>query len=248
MVDTWLTEGDFDVDWSALLNNGSDALDLLSSSDLLVGGFSATPDSDGVLSIDDIEQFLMKDDGFEWSRNIFDGALSPVAALQSPSLSLSDQAKVPSSSPDPDLVEVVTDEEDRVRLPGVNNDEEGSPIAEKKVDDDDVIPDAKKRKRQLRNRDAAVRSRERKKQYVTELEMKSRYYEAECKRLGMMLQYYVAENQALQLSLSQKKAFDAASMPKQESAVLLESLLLGSLLGYMVVGITACLLLPLLLL
>lgn len=72
----------------------------------------------------------------------------------------------------------------------------------------------------MRNRDAAVRSRERKKMYVRDLEMKSKYYESECKRLGILLQCCLSENQALRLSLHNSKAFDA-SMTKQESAVLL---------------------------
>ncbi|KAL2529781.1 bZIP transcription factor 60-like [Forsythia ovata] len=79
-------------------------------------------------------------------------------------------------------------------------------------DDDPIV---KKRKRQMRNRDAAVQSRERKKMYVRDLEMKSKYYEAECKRL---------------------------EMTRQESAVLLESLLLGSLLWFL--GIIRLLILP----
>jgi hypothetical protein len=74
--------------------------------------------------------------------------------------------------------------------------------------------------RQLRNRDAAVRSRERKKMYVGDLEMKSRYLEAECRRLGRLLQCCYAENQALRLSLQSGNAF-GAPMTKQESAVLL---------------------------
>lgn len=74
--------------------------------------------------------------------------------------------------------------------------------------------------RQLRNRDAAVRSRERKKTYVRDLELKSKYYESECRRLGIMLQYCLAENQTLRLSLQNSKAV-GASMPMQESAVLL---------------------------
>lgn len=74
--------------------------------------------------------------------------------------------------------------------------------------------------RQERNRDAAVKSRERKKLYVKDLEMKSRYFEGECRRLGMLLNCVIAENQALRLSLHSSKAFDA-SMTKQESAVLL---------------------------
>ena len=74
--------------------------------------------------------------------------------------------------------------------------------------------------RQLRNRDAAVKSRERKKIYVKDLEMKSKYLEGECRRLNRMLQCFIAENQALRLTLHKGCAFDASSA-KQESAVLL---------------------------
>jgi len=74
--------------------------------------------------------------------------------------------------------------------------------------------------RQLRNRDAAVRSRERKKAYVKDLEMKSRYLEGECRRLGHLLQCCYAENNALRLCLQSRGAY-AASMTSQESAVLL---------------------------
>ncbi|KAK4351745.1 hypothetical protein RND71_027263 [Anisodus tanguticus] len=73
---------------------------------------------------------------------------------------------------------------------------------------------------QLRNRDAAVRSRERKKLYVRDLELKSRYFESECKRLGFVLQCCLAENQALHFSLQNSSA-NGVSMTKQESAVLL---------------------------
>ncbi|KAK4338803.1 hypothetical protein RND71_040265 [Anisodus tanguticus] len=103
-------------------------------------------------------------------------------------------------------------------------------------------PVDKKRNRQLRNRDAAVRSRERKKLYVRDLELKSRYFESECKRLGFVLQCCLAENQALRFSL-QNSSVNGVSMTKQESAVLLlESLLLGSLLWFL--GITCLLILP----
>ncbi|ESQ33285.1 hypothetical protein EUTSA_v10004635mg [Eutrema salsugineum] len=92
---------------------------------------------------------------------------------------------------------------------------------------------AKKRRRRVRNRDAAVRSRERKKEYVTDLEKKSKYLERECMRLGRMLECFVAENHSLRLCL-QKGSGNASMMTKQESAVLLlESLLLGSLLWYL---------------
>lgn len=73
--------------------------------------------------------------------------------------------------------------------------------------------------RQERNRDAALRSREKKKLYVKELEMKSKYFEGECKRLGMLLNCVSAENHALRLSVQSSKAFDV-SRTKQESAVL----------------------------
>ncbi|KAL5557648.1 hypothetical protein UlMin_033859 [Ulmus minor] len=105
--------------------------------------------------------------------------------------------------------------------------EDKEEVENAEVDDD---PISKKRKRQLRNRDAAVKSRERKKMYVKDLEMKSKYLEGECRRLGRLLQCCYAENQALRISLQMGNAF-GASTTKQESAVLLlESLLLGSLL------------------
>lgn len=72
--------------------------------------------------------------------------------------------------------------------------------------------------RQLRNKDAAARSRERRKMYVKELEMKSKYLEGECGRLGRLVQCFLAENHALRLSLQNGSACASA---KQESAVLL---------------------------
>ncbi|KAE9592428.1 putative transcription factor bZIP family [Lupinus albus] len=108
-------------------------------------------------------------------------------------------------------------------------------------------PLSKKERRQVRNRDAAVRSRERKKLYVNDLEMKSKYFEGECRRLGYLLQCCYAENHALRLCLQSRGAAFGAPMTEQESAVLLmESLLLGSLLWFM--GIMCQLSLPLMLL
>ncbi|XWS08041.1 hypothetical protein CRYUN_Cryun41cG0043400 [Craigia yunnanensis] len=86
---------------------------------------------------------------------------------------------------------------------------------------------------ELRNRDAAVRSRERKKMYVKNLEMKSRYLEGECRRLSRMLQCFIAENQALRLTLHKGCAFDASSAKQESAVLLLESLLLGSLLWFL---------------
>ncbi|CAI0436395.1 unnamed protein product [Linum tenue] len=96
-------------------------------------------------------------------------------------------------------------------------------------------PVLKKRQRQLRNRDAAVRSRERKKEYVKDLESKSKYLEWECRRLGRLLQCCVAENQALRFSLHNGSgaAFGAASAKQESAVLLLESLLLGSLLWFL---------------
>ncbi|XP_010501843.1 PREDICTED: bZIP transcription factor 60 [Camelina sativa] len=103
----------------------------------------------------------------------------------------------------------------------VQDDDEG--------DDDDA--GAKKRRRRVRNRDAAVRSRERKKEYVQDLEKKSKYLERECLRLGRMLECFVAENQSLRYCLQKGSGNNTPMMTRQESAVLLlESLLLGSLL------------------
>ncbi|XP_008775480.1 bZIP transcription factor 50 [Phoenix dactylifera] len=94
------------------------------------------------------------------------------------------------------------------------------------VEDDDPI--SKKRRRQIRNRDSAMKSRERKKTYVKELEMKNKYMEAECRRLNYALQCCAAENLALHQRLQARTL--GVPVAKQESAVLfVESLLLGSL-------------------
>uniref|UniRef100_A0A803N6K3 BZIP domain-containing protein n=1 Tax=Chenopodium quinoa TaxID=63459 RepID=A0A803N6K3_CHEQI len=98
------------------------------------------------------------------------------------------------------------------------NDKSGDDVLDLDDDTDHDDPLSKKRKRQLRNRDAAMRSRERKKMYVKDLEIKSRYMEAECRRLGRLLQCCYAENQMLRISLGSAYG---ASMAIPESAVLL---------------------------
>nr|AFO63291.1 bZIP12 [Tamarix hispida] len=151
-------------------------------------------------------------------------SLSPAA----PSGDAPDQQKDSSDSKDGCGSDSISDkekeeEDEKVYAIGANSNE----------DENDVDPIAKKRKRQLRNRDAAMRSRERKKMYVKDLEIKSRYLEAECRRLGNLLQCCYAENHMLRLSLQGGGAF-GNSMTRAESAVLLlESLLLGSLLWFM---------------
>lgn len=65
-----------------------------------------------------------------------------------------------------------------------------------------------------------MKSRERKKVYVKNLETKSRYFEGECRRLEHLLQCCYAENHALRLCLQSRGGF-SAPMTMQESAVLL---------------------------
>ncbi|KAI3459915.1 hypothetical protein Pfo_016578 [Paulownia fortunei] len=247
MADREFVDDELSIDWDHLLDNIPDDLNFDFCDLPTADGFSASPDSGCSLSIDDIEQYLLNDDSNHPKENdqniIADGFFSDVLLDSSPG-SGSDRSK--DSSASPESVEVETDEEEKEED---KPHQDGADVPQTKknsvvdvVDDDGDDPVAKKRKRQMRNRDAAVRSRERKKMYVRDLEMKSKYYEAECKRLGILLQCCLAENQALRLSLHNSKAFDA-SMTKQESAVLLlESLLLGSLLGFL--GILCLLILP----
>ncbi|CAN6237419.1 unnamed protein product [Urochloa humidicola] len=83
--------------------------------------------------------------------------------------------------------------------------------------------------RRMRNRDSAMKSRERKKLYVKDLEMKSKFLEAECGRLSYALQCCAAENMALRQSLLKDRPV-VAPTAMQESAVLTETLPLVSLL------------------
>uniref|UniRef100_A0A0D9WS83 BZIP domain-containing protein n=1 Tax=Leersia perrieri TaxID=77586 RepID=A0A0D9WS83_9ORYZ len=121
--------------------------------------------------------------------------------------------------------------------------EVATPDAEKEeveeIDGDDPI--SKKKRRQLRNRDSAMKSRERKKMYVKDLETKSKYLEAECRRLSYALQCCTAENMALRQSLLKDRPVGAATA-MQESAVLTETLPLVSLLW--LVSIVCLLLMP----
>jgi len=184
--------------------------------------------------IDEIQTFLMNDD---------DGNNNSGAAEPSNEFCDSFFADILANSPVEASGEVVDASSPIDKdSSGDSDDGSGSSVKEK-VDNDDQAqdddndgaddPTSKKRRRQLRNRDAAVRSRERKKMYVRDLELKSRYLEGECRRLGHLLQCCYAENQALRLSLHSGSAF-GASATKQESAVLfLESLLLGSLLWFL---------------
>lgn len=64
-----------------------------------------------------------------------------------------------------------------------------------------------------------MKSRERKKSYIKDLETKSKYLEAECRRLSHALQCYAAENMALRQSLLKDRPVGAPTA-MQESAVL----------------------------
>ncbi|KAL6874043.1 hypothetical protein ACP4OV_014125 [Aristida adscensionis] len=91
----------------------------------------------------------------------------------------------------------------------------GSEKAE--VDGDDPV--SKKKRRQIRNRDSAMKSRERKKMYVKDLETKSKFLEAEVRHLSYALQCYAAENMALRQSMLKDRPIGAPTA-MQESAVL----------------------------
>lgn len=208
-------------------------------------GFSNLSPDSLPMSIGDIEEILMKDDDAAPGsfHDLPDDFFSEIL-VDSPAGEVVGNPDSKGSS----VSEIEDDNKgiERDTVERVDQFQQKADNAVEVLDDEDDDPIAKKRKRQLRNRDAAVRSRERRKVYVRDLELKSKYYESECRRLGIMLQYCLAENQTLRLSLQNSKAV-GASMPMQESAVLLlESLLLGSLHWFL--GITCLfILLPLLL-
>ncbi|XP_042507511.1 bZIP transcription factor 60-like [Macadamia integrifolia] len=181
---------------------------------------NSNPSPDSVSSwMDELEELLMKDDT--------ESCVNPEEFCQD---FFSD---VLDASPDQSCEARVSDEDTSTPEANISDDNEENDKFDDSVgkegEGDD--PMSKKRKRQLRNKDAALRSRERKKIYVRDLELKSKYLEGECRRLGRLLQCYIAENQALHVSLQSKVS---GAMTKQESAVLLlESLLLGSLLWFL---------------
>lgn len=214
------------------VTNWDDLLDAVNLDDVLFDDpVPNNNDNEGQSPLEVIENYLLNDDGLlddhdvgidenQFFNDIF------VADSPLPKSDLSDEDDLRQNQNDnqnstPDVVVVVDDDKQQ----------------QKESEEDNDDPLSKKRKRQLRNKDAALRSRERKKSYVKELEMKSRYYEDECRRLSSVLQCFMAENQALRFSLhSSNLTSNTTSITRQESAVLfLESLLLGSLLWLMAV-------------
>ncbi|GAB2300498.1 hypothetical protein Dimus_034542 [Dionaea muscipula] len=207
----------------------------------------ASPSATATSWISEIENLLMKDDddGGDAPHNheSYYGFLSDVlpdfpaqSSPSSPHQELVDR----SSTDDKNSTSSSSDKPGLIQAQLLNNKSLDPNHDDAVADDNDPI--SKKLRRQLRNRDAAVRSRERKRMYTKDLEMKSRYLEAECRRLGRLLQCCYAENQMLRVSVQGGSVFDAP-IAKQESAVLLlESLLLGSLLWFL--GIMCVLPLP----
>lgn len=210
-------------------------------------GTPPAPVSSGESWIGEIEKILMNDDDDHHQNNhaVEDGLIMMSdILLDSPEKDGSPEIldkNSPASSHSDSEVNVNVDA--NFTVIDNNDDKNGSPNFDSKddaalelddskeddTDDNDSL--SKKRKRQLRNKDAAMRSRERKKMYVKDLEVKSRYLEAECRRLGRLLQCCYAENQMLRISLQSGSKF---AMSKPESAVLSpELLLLGSLVWFM---------------
>ncbi|KAG1326804.1 bZIP transcription factor 50 [Cocos nucifera] len=171
---------------------------------------SDSPDSMSSF-VNEIEKFLMEDG--EGGEGVIDdeflaGFFSDVSA---------DSGNSEVASPEAEPVPAVVESKAR---------EERETSAAVDVEDDDPV--SKKRRRQMRNRDSAMKSRERKKIYIKELEMKSKYLESECRRLNYALQCCTAENLALHQRLQERTL--GVPVARQESAVLfVESLLLGSL-------------------
>lgn len=233
-------DGNLSIDWDDLLQNIHPRE---------YGSCFDSVDQPGLgvsLSIDEVDKYFLddkSDDAGKEDQIAIDECFADVF------LDLSPQSKDP--FPSSDSAEVGTDREEKGNRNTFGNRANFATQTESNNDAADISnyndgdPDEKTRKRKMTNRDAAVRSRERKKIYLKDLEMKSKYYEAECKRLGMLFQCCLAENHALRSSLHNSKAYDASTMTKQESAVLLlESLPLGSLLGFLVTIICLCILLP----
>ncbi|KAL5707323.1 hypothetical protein ACHQM5_025382 [Ranunculus cassubicifolius] len=216
-----------------------------------VSPLSTDESSEGSIWIRQIEEMLLKDDDNNGENNDQQGFVEDdfFADLDFPLIEQQQQEESQFQCSDQPTCQLqVSSENSYPDKEGTSDSSEDKDeeVDEKKrahesddnEDNEDDDPITKKRKRQMRNRDAAVRSRERKKLYVKDLELKSKYLEGECIRLQRLLQYCTAENHALHLQLQEKAI--AASRTMQESAVLLlESLLLGSLLWFlaMVVGL-----------
>lgn len=228
-----------EIDWDFLFDGSNileDVLELENPVVTATGSPSPSPSPSSTVEdapsnsspdwIGEIETILMKDDDVNGNQVVPDSVEPTTAEYYEKFL-----ADILVDSPSTDAGSNASADSEKEKL-------DRSPLNDDDDDDDDTAdaddPISKKRRRQLRNKDAAVRSRERKKMYVRDLEMKSKYLEGECRRLGRLLQCCYAENHALRLGLQMNNAYGhghGVLATKQESAVLLlELLLLGSLL------------------
>ncbi|KAJ4830912.1 hypothetical protein Tsubulata_039033 [Turnera subulata] len=231
------------INWDNLLDGLPDCDGIFDSdpSPFIENGSNSSPDS--VSSwIGEIENMLMKDDdGGDLNSQLDQQACteflaeiladSPVDASgevvdASTEKDSSDSENCGGGAASPEAEE----EEEKEKATVADH---GTVAADEDDTEDPDDPVSKKRRRQLRNRDAAVRSRERKKMYVKDLELKSKYLEGECRRLDRLLQCFIAENQALRLTVQKYSAFGVASAKQESAVLLLESLLLGSLLWFL---------------
>ncbi|KAI6688536.1 hypothetical protein NL676_025364 [Syzygium grande] len=252
MEDLELHVGDDDVmsqiDLDCFFGDLPDAGDVLGacpSSSSAEDGATPSPDS-GLSWIDEIESILMRDEGEEEHGEGVGGGGDGVRAESCREFCDRFISDVLVDSPGDGCAEIVDVSGDKEE-PG-SSDDGGAEVARAdEADDGDEAgdPATKKLRRKLRNRDAAVRSRERKKMYLKDLEVKSKYLEGECRRLGRLLQCVMAENQALRFSLQNSAC--GANVAKQESAVLSEPLPLGSLFWFLCITCLFTLPTPLLL-
>ncbi|KAL0288230.1 UNVERIFIED_CONTAM: hypothetical protein Sangu_2467600 [Sesamum angustifolium] len=122
MVDDGFVEGELVIDWDHLFENIPDDLNFDFGGLPAADGVSTSPDSGLSFSIDDIEQYLMSDDCNHAEEKdqeiIVDGFLSEVLLDLSPGPG-SDRSK--DSSPSPELVEVETDQEGKMKTSPVRS-------------------------------------------------------------------------------------------------------------------------------
>ncbi|XP_073001106.1 bZIP transcription factor 50 [Typha latifolia] len=228
---------DFDLDFDYLLASFSDdfADPLLSESgspnSLVSDPISEPQVSDGPTDagspgsissyVTELEKFLMEDadaeeDGGKGLDDVFFAGFFADA---------SDDGVSEAATPEAESA----DKEKKEEAPVVDDSEDDGPIS-------------KKQRRQMRNRDSAMKSRERKKMYIKELEMKSKYLESECRRLNYALQCCAAENMALHQSLQKERLSDDLLAKQESAALFVESRLLGSL--FWLVSIICLFLIP----
>ncbi|XP_015880016.1 bZIP transcription factor 60 [Ziziphus jujuba] len=231
-------EADDVIDWSSLLDElpeGANTLDWETEAPILNDSSSSSSSSSSSLPL----AAAATDSPSNHSPDPISSWIGQIETLLMKEDDADDANKVASEPPANDFLADILVDSPAPAQPsddhdlGLSTDKEELEVAPVQNDSEDLL--SKKRTRQLRNRDAAVRSRERKKVYVKDLEMKSKYLEGECRRLGRLLQCCYAENQALRFSLQMGNSFGSPTTKQESAVLLLESLLLGSLLWLVVI-------------